>query len=78
VFQFRGGVPAKYSARYVSQVIVDPSGPKVSCRRHDARLLAWQRLLTVSWPYRVPSVPGWQDLLLWPPGTGPASVEPWT
>jgi hypothetical protein len=26
VFQFRGGVPAKYSARYVSQVTADPSG----------------------------------------------------
>jgi hypothetical protein len=26
VFQFRGGVPARASARYVSQVIADPSG----------------------------------------------------
>ena len=30
VFQFRGGVPAKYSARYVSQVIRDASGLPVN------------------------------------------------
>jgi hypothetical protein len=30
VFQFRGGVPAKYSARYVSQVIGDASGLPVN------------------------------------------------
>jgi hypothetical protein len=30
VFQFRGGVPAKTSARYVSQVIADPSGLPVN------------------------------------------------
>ena len=30
VFQFRGGVPAKYSARYVSRVIADASGRQVS------------------------------------------------
>jgi hypothetical protein len=30
VFQFRGGVPAKYSARYVSQVIGDASGRPVN------------------------------------------------
>ena len=30
VFQFRGGVPAHYSARYVSKVIADPSGLPVN------------------------------------------------
>jgi hypothetical protein len=30
VFQFRGGVPAKYSARYVSKVTADPSGLPVN------------------------------------------------
>ena len=30
VFQFRGGVPAHYSARYVSRVIADPSGLPVN------------------------------------------------
>jgi hypothetical protein len=30
VFQFRGGVPAKYSARYVTQVTADPSGLPVN------------------------------------------------
>jgi hypothetical protein len=30
VFQFRGGVPAKASARYVSRVIADPSGLPVN------------------------------------------------
>jgi len=30
VFQFRGGVPARYSARYVSQVTADPSGLPVN------------------------------------------------
>jgi hypothetical protein len=30
VFQFRGGVPAKYSARYVSRVIADASGLPVN------------------------------------------------
>src|SRR5215831_18409108 len=30
VFQFRGGIPAKYSARYVSQVIGDASGRPVN------------------------------------------------
>jgi Sporulation and spore germination len=30
VFQFRGGIPAKYTARYVSQVIADASGRPVN------------------------------------------------
>jgi len=30
VFQFRGGVPARYSARYVSKVTADPSGLPVN------------------------------------------------
>lgn len=30
VFQFRGGVPAKYSARYVPEVTADPSGLPVN------------------------------------------------
>ena len=30
VFQFRGGVPAKYTARYVSQLTADPSGMPVN------------------------------------------------
>jgi hypothetical protein len=30
VFQFRGGVPAKHTARYVPQVIADPSGLPVN------------------------------------------------
>lgn len=30
MFQFRGGVPAQHSARYVSQVIADPSGLPVN------------------------------------------------
>ena len=38
VFQFRGGVPAQHSARYVSQVIADPSGLPVTVSG-SARLL---------------------------------------
>ena len=30
VFQFRGGVPAQHSARYVSQVFADPSGMQLN------------------------------------------------